>query len=114
VLVTYVHNGAISEAGRAQLQRIADLKSQDAEADRGLHDVDSQTASVTSDEERIRRNIASLNVVSGQQQQVQDYARQLATSEQQLAALRDRKAELQKKKSALEGEINKLIEALSF
>jgi hypothetical protein len=114
VLVTYVHNGAIGDAGRAQLQRIADLKSQEAEADRGLRDVDSQTNSVTSDEERIRRNIASLNVVSGQQQQVQDYARQLATSEQQLAALRDRKAELQNKKAALESELGKLIEALSF
>jgi hypothetical protein len=114
VLVTYVRNTAIGDAGRAQLQRIADLKSQMAEADRGLRDADAQTGSLTSDEDRIRRNIESLNQVSGQQQQVQDYARQLALSEQQLAALRDRKADLQKKKSALESELNKLIEALVF
>jgi hypothetical protein len=114
VLVTYVRNSAIGDAGRAQLQRIADLKSQMAEADRGLRDADAQTGSLTSDEDRIRRNIESLNNVSGQQQQVQDYARQLALSEQQLAALRDRKADLQKKRSALEGELNKLIEALTF
>jgi hypothetical protein len=114
VLVTYVRNSAIGDAGRAQLQRIADLKSQMAEADRGLRDADAQTSSLTSDEDRIRRNIESLNNVSGQQQQVQDYARQLALSEQQLAALRDRKADLQKKKSALESELNKLIEALTF
>jgi hypothetical protein len=114
VLVNYAGNTAIGDTGRAQLRRIADLKSQQAEADRGLRDVDSQNTSVTADEERIRRNIASLNVVSGQQQQVQDYARQLATCEQQLAALRDRKAELAKKKSALDSEIGKLIETLSF
>ena len=114
VLVTYVRNTAIGDAGRAQLQRIADLKSQIAEADRGLRDADAQTGSLTSDEDRIRRNIESLNQVSGQQQQVQDYARQLALSEQQLATLRDRKADLQKKKSALESELNKLIEALTF
>jgi len=52
--------------------------------------------------------------VAGQQQQVQNYARQLDAHEQQLAALRDRQAELQKKKSALEAELNKLIEALAF
>ena len=114
LLVEYAGNRAIGDAGRAQLRHIADLKSQEAEADRGVRDADSQTASVTADEERIRRNIASLNVVSGQQQQVQDYARQLAVSEQQMAALRDRKAELQKKKTALDGELNKAIEALSF
>jgi prefoldin subunit 5 len=52
--------------------------------------------------------------VSGQQQQVQNYAHQLDGNEQKLASLRDRQAELQKKKSALETELSKLIEALSF
>ena len=49
-------------------------------------------------------NIQSLNNVSGQQQQVQNYARQLDTHEQQLAALRDKQAELQKQKIALQGD----------
>ena len=60
------------------------------------------------------RNIESLNNVSGQQQQVQNYARDLDTHEQQLAALRDRQADLQKKKAALGAELDKLIEALTF
>ncbi len=76
--------------------------------------MESQAGSLASDEERIRQNIQSLNNVSGQQQQVQNYARQLDQHEQQLAGLRDRQAELQKKKSALEGELAKLIEGLSF
>jgi cell division protein FtsB len=45
---------------------------------------------------------------------VQSYARQLDAHEQQLAGLRDRQAELQKKKSALETDLNNLIEALAF
>ena len=69
---------------------------------------------LTADEDRIRRNIESLNNVSGQQQQVQNYARQLDAHEQQLAALRDRQAELQKKKAALQSDLDKLIEGLAF
>ena len=45
---------------------------------------------------------------------MQNYARQLDAHEQQLAALRDRQAELQKKKSALAADLDKLIEGLSF
>jgi len=68
--------------------------------------------SITTD--RIRRNISSLNNVSGQQQQVQNYARQLDTHEQQLAGLRDRQADLQKKKMGLESDLSRLIDALAF
>ena len=103
VLVSYLQNRTLSDAGRRQLQRIADQKRQIAENDRALQDVDAQMRDLTADEDRIRRNIQSLNNVSGQQQQVQTYARQLDTQEQQLAALRDRQAELQKKKIGAAG-----------
>ena len=84
------------------------------ENDRAIQDADRQMRDLIADEDRIRRNIESLNRVTGQQQQVQTYARQLDSDEQQLAALRDRQAELQKKKAALQSELDKLIEALSF
>jgi hypothetical protein len=113
-LLTYIHNATLSDAGRRQLQRIADEKSQIAENDRALQDAAAQVTSLTSDEDRIRRNIQSLNNVSGQQQQVQNYARQLDAHEQQLAALRDRQADLQKKKAALSAELDKLIDGLTF
>jgi hypothetical protein len=113
-IVAYVHNSTLSEAGRRQLQRIADQKNQIAENDRGLRETTAQISDLTSDEDRIRRNIESLNNVSGQQQQVQNYARQLDAHEQQLATLRDRQAELQKKKSALAADLDKLVEGLSF
>jgi hypothetical protein len=114
VILTYVSNRTLSDAGRKELQRIADQKRQIAENDRALQEAEGQTRDLNADEQRIRQNISTLNNVSGQQQQVQNYARQLDAHEQQLATLRDRQAELQKKKSALETELNKLIEALAF
>jgi flagellar biosynthesis chaperone FliJ len=96
------------------LQRIADQKSQVVETNRSLSDIGGQINNLTTDEDRIRRNIESLNSVSGQQQQVQNYARQLDAHEQQLAALRDSQAETEKKKAALEAELAKLVEALTF
>ena len=113
-ILVYVRNRTLSDAGRRQLQRIADQKSQIAENDRALQDAAGQIRDLTADEERIRQNIGSLNNVSGQQQQVQNYARQLDAHEQQLATLRDRQADLQKRKLALQGELDKLVEALSF
>ena len=114
ILLSYVQNRSLSDAGRRQLQRVADQKRQIVENERALQDVDAQMRVSTADEDRIRRNIQSLNNVAGQQQQVQTYARQLDTQEQQLASLRDKQAELQKKKSALQGELDKLVDALTF
>lgn len=114
VLLSYVRNRNLNDAGRQQLQRIADQKAQIAANDRALQEAEAQVRGLTVDEDRIRRNISSLNNVSGQQQQVQNYARQLDAHEQQMVTLRDRQAELQKKKSALEGELDRLVEALAF
>ena len=79
-----------------------------------LQDTAKQIQDTAGDESRIRQNISSLNNVSGQQQLVQTYARQLDTSEQQLAALRDKQADLQRKKTSLEAGLRRSIENLSF
>src|ERR1017187_7870625 len=113
-LVHYMQNRAIGAAPRQQLQRIVETKRQIAENERALLDVNNQMVGLNADEERVRRNIQSLNNVAGQQQQVQTYARQLDQQEQQLAALRDKQAELQKKRTSLQGELDKLVEALTF
>jgi hypothetical protein len=115
-LLTYVQNRnlTLSDAARRQLQRIADEKSQVAENDRALQDAQGQVSDLTRDEDRIRQNINSLNNVSSQQQLVQNYAKQLDAHEQQLAQLRDHQADLQKKKTALQGDLDKLIEGLAF
>jgi hypothetical protein len=114
VILTYVQNRSLTDTARRQLQRIADQKSQIAANDRAIQDADAQVRDLTADEDRIRKNIESLNAVAGQQQQVQNYARQIDAHEQQLAALRDKQAELAKKKTALQSELNTLIEALEI
>ena len=114
VMFTYVRNKTFSDAARKQLEQIANLKQQIAAAGREIQSLESQIAEVTNDQERVRRNIGSLNQVSGQQQQVQAYAQRLAGQESQLASLRDRRAELDKKRAALEGEVSGSIESLAF
>ena len=62
----------------------------------------------------MRQNINSLNQVSGQQQQVQTYARQLADQESRLAGLRDSSAAAQRNRAALESALGAAIEKMEF
>jgi chromosome segregation ATPase len=114
VLLSYIRNKNLSDAARAQLERIADLKRNVAAAEREIRETEEQIASMVRDQDRIRQNVNSLNQVSGQQQQVQAYARQLATQEAQLAAMRDRVAETQRRRTSLQSEIDIVIEKLQF
>jgi chromosome segregation ATPase len=109
-----VRNKAISETGRRQLQQILDIKRQVADTDNQIHQADTEITTLVNDQDRVRKNIQSLNQVSGQQEQVQKYARQLATQENQLASLRDHASELKKQKATLESNLNTQIEKLDF
>jgi len=113
-ILAYVQNKAISDMGRRQLQQIVDLKRQIADLDAQIQQTDADIRNLIQDEDRIRRNISSLNQVSGQQEQVQKYARQLAAQEGQLAALRDRESDLKKRKTAQESNLGAAIEKLDF
>jgi hypothetical protein len=114
VLLSYIGNKSLGASARKQLEQIAARKRQIAENDAEIQRAEAQVRDLAQDQDRVRKNISSLNQVSGQQQQVQTYARQLATQESQLATLRDHQSELQKKKAALQGELNSMIEAADF
>ncbi|HTW65470.1 MAG TPA: DUF4139 domain-containing protein [Bryobacteraceae bacterium] len=114
VLLTYVQNKSLSETARRQLQQIANAKRQIADLEGQIVELDSNLNSIVSDETRVRQNIQSLNQVSGQQDQVQRYARQLDTQEGQLARLRDQVSDLKKQKAAQESGLNTLIDTLNF
>jgi hypothetical protein len=114
VLLTYIQNKALPEAARSQLQQILDSKRQIADLDGQIRDLDSDIGSIVTDQTRIRQNMQSLNQVSGQQDQVQKYARQLAAQESALANSRDRLSDLKKQKAADESRLNTLIEKLNF
>jgi len=114
VLFTYVQNKNLSDTARKQLGEIVNRKQQIAAADGEVRRVEAQVATIVRDQDRIRQNINSLNQVNGQQEQVQKYARQLADQEAQLATLRDRQSELERKRAALQSELNSLIEKMDF
>ncbi len=114
VLLAYVQNKALSEAARSQLQQVLDTKRQIADLDNQVHQLESDISGIVSDQTRIRQNMQSLNQVSGQQDQVQKYARQLASQESALASSRDRANDLKKQKAADESRLDALIEKLDF
>ena len=114
VLASYAQNKSLSETARNQLDQIARKKREVADNDAALRRTEEEVTSLTQDQSRLRSNIESLNRVSGQQDQVQQYARQLAAAETRLAALRDTQSDLRKKKAALDGELNSLMERIEF
>ena len=113
-IITWLQNKALSDAGRMELEQIAAKKREIADNDAALDQVNKDQKGLAEDQDRLRRNLQSLNSVAGQQDQVQQYARQLAASEAKLATLRDNQAQLQRKKAALQAELNGLIERADF
>ncbi|HLG95549.1 MAG TPA: DUF4139 domain-containing protein [Bryobacteraceae bacterium] len=114
LLISYVQNKAIADAGRRQLQQVVDLERQIADLDSQIRQGDADLKNLVDDQTRIRQNIQSLNQVSGQQEQVQKYARQLADQESQLAAQRDRLSDLRKQRSIHASNLSDLIARLDF
>ncbi len=113
-LAVWIQNKTLSDAGRRQLEQISQKKSDLAANDAALAQVQTDQRDVSQDQERLRQNIQSLNAVAGQQDQVQQYARQLATMESRLATLRDNESALRKKKAQLQADLNTLIEKADF
>jgi hypothetical protein len=114
VLLTYIQNKALSENGRRRLEQIASKKQATAENDQDLKRVQDESNELIADQGRLRQNIDSLNRVSGQQERVQQYARDLAETEAKLAAARDQRRVREQKKTQLGRELNSLIETADF
>jgi hypothetical protein len=114
VLTTWSQNKVLSLSGRRQLEQIAQKKRDIADNDAALKLADGSIADLTQDQTRIRANIQSLNNVKNQEAVVQQYAGQLAANETKMAALRDQQSSLKRKKTALESELNTLMEKMDF
>jgi hypothetical protein len=110
----YVQNKVLNDAGRRALQQIIDAKKQIASLDAQSKGIEAQIANLAKDQDRTRQNIASLNQVSGQQQQVQTYAAKLADQESQLAKLRDQQSDTQQKRAAAQSNLDSLMEKIEF
>jgi hypothetical protein len=114
VLASWIQNKALTDAGRQQLQPIAQKKAEIAANDAALQQSQSDQRNLTQDQDRLRQNIQSLNSVAGQQDQVQQYARQLASGEAKFAALRDTQSQLERKKTQLQSDLAALIDRADF
>jgi hypothetical protein len=113
-LLAYVQNKALGDAARRQLQQIAGIKTQIAKIEADQRSATDEINSTTRDEERNRQNIATLSAVSGQQQTVQEYARQLTDRETQMAKLRDRQTALETQRASLQTQLDGMVAALDF
>ena len=114
LIAVWVQNQAISAAARNQLEQVIQKKRDIASVDAQIKQLQSDMTGISQDQDRLRKNIDSLRSVAGQQEQVQNYARQLSAGETKLAGLRDSESEARKKKAALEADLNGLIEQLQF
>jgi hypothetical protein len=113
-IAVWLENKVLSANGRRQLEQIAQKKRDIADNAAAIKAAESGIADLTQDQTRVRANIQSLNNVAGQQDLVQKYARQLAANETKMEALRDQQAGLKGRKTALESELNTLMEKLDF
>jgi hypothetical protein len=114
VIASWVQNKSLTEAGRRQLEQIAAKKREIAENDAALDQIEKDLRSLGDDQDRLRKNLQSLGVVSGQQEQVQQYAKQLAASEARIGSMRNDQSQLRSKKSVLQSELNGLIDKAEF
>jgi chaperonin cofactor prefoldin len=114
VLTTWAQNRTLTPAGRTQLERIVAKKRDIAANTSQIQTAQTALSNLTSDQQRFRENINTLRNVAGQEQLVQQYARQLSSAEGQIAATRDQQAQLQRTGQTLQTELNTLIEQADF
>jgi predicted nucleic acid-binding Zn-ribbon protein len=114
MLLAYSRNKHLSDAGKRGLGQILDVKRKITANSSQMDLTSGQIRTATSDEERMRRNLESLNHVSGQQEVVQKYAAQLAQLETKIATLNDQVNDIGNRSAALQAELNDLIEKVSF
>ena len=105
---------SISAEAKRVLGEIAGLRRQVAEVNRTIATLNQQSSTATADQERVRRNLASLNSVSGQQERVQRYAADLANLDAKILTLRDQIEAETKKRDALNQQLSQRIDNANF
>ena len=114
LIAIWTQNKAISANGRQALDRIRAKQEEINSLNRDLESTTVQLNELITDQARVRQNLGSLNQLAGQEALVQKYARDLATQETNIAQLRDKSADLRKKKATSEADLNRLLLTLEF
>ncbi len=114
LIAIWTQNKAISANGRQALDRIRAKQEEINSLNRDLESTTVQLNELITDQARVRQNLGSLNQLAGQEALVQKYARDLANQETNIAQLRDKSADLRKKKATSETDLNRLLFTLEF
>jgi len=104
----------LSAEAKQMMNAISALRRQVAESNRAIQAMNQQVTESTADQERVRRNLSSLNSVSGQTERVQKYASDLASLDGKIVTLRDQIAAETKKRDGLNQQLAQRIEAANF
>jgi hypothetical protein len=113
-IVSFIAGRTLTDAARRQLETIANRKREAADAENAARATEAEMNDLIRDQERLRQNIGSLRNITGQEEQVQRYSRQLATQETQIATMRDQIRDQRKRKQTIDKEVQALIEKLEF
>jgi hypothetical protein len=110
----WVSSNRLSAEARQTLAAIGSLRRQINESGVLIKNLNQQSTEAIADQERLRRNISSLNSVSGQQERVQKYAADLANLDGRIVTLRDQIAAENKKREGLNQQLALRIENAKF
>lgn len=113
-LAVYFQSKTIPDAARRALEQIMEKKRAIARTEGEIAATNQQIADLEKDQDRLRRNLASLNAIAGQQEPVQRYAKQLSDQETRIMTLRDGQAKLRAQWDTSKNELRSMIEKLTF
>jgi hypothetical protein len=104
----------LSPAAKQILAEMAALRRQIADSNNLVKSLNAQSSEASADQDRVRRNLASLNSVSGQQERVQKYASDLAALDQRLVDLRKQIAAETTKRDGIQRQLNEKVATANF
>lgn len=108
-LLYYLQNAELSDADRAKLEQLSDLKGQYATLQREGDSLAARAAEIDSEQSRIRQNMAQLDRNSTLYRR---YVDDLTAQEDELAASSERRAEVRAELAAMQERIDALIGSL--
>ncbi len=113
-IVAWISARKVTADAKKKLEAIVAKKNEAADSALEVQRLQNKLTAGESDENRLRMNIQTLHSVAGQQDQVSNYATQLAKKENEIQDGRVRLDDARKKQAALEDELASLVEKLSF
>jgi hypothetical protein len=113
-ILVFVNGRNVTGAARQKLEQVVAKKREIADLERQTKAAESEREGLTRDQDRLRQNINTLRNVSGQEQLVSRYSRELSDQEVKIAGLRDQVRDLTVKKQIAERDLSVMIEQLTF